>query len=317
MIISKTPLRISFVGGGTDHIYTEKNFGSVIVSSIDKFIYIALNNNYLKNYKISYSVKEECNNLSDIKHKIFRETLRYFRAKQGIELTSLSDVTARGSGLGSSGSFLVGLINVLSFKKKLRLSKHKIAQIAHMIETIKCKNISGKQDQYQAIYGGFNQINFLPGGNVKIIKLDVKKSILNKFQENLLIFNTGISRDSYKIYKNRREKLANVKKMVGLVEDFKKSLLSGNLDDCGSILDLGWSIKKQFEKNTSNDFIDYCYEIAKKNGAIGGKILGAGNGGFLLFYCKKENQEKLIKNLNFIKKLDFKFYYSGSKIFTI
>ena len=160
MIISKTPLRMSFIGGGTDHLINERSYGSVITTSINKFIYLSLINNHEKKFLINYSLREKVDKINKIKHSIVRETLKYFKIINPIEIHVAADITSRGSGLGSSGTFSVGLINLLAKYKKVNLNKQKLAEIAYYLETRRCKNISGKQDQYQSAYGGFNQIYF-------------------------------------------------------------------------------------------------------------------------------------------------------------
>lgn len=319
MIISKTPLRISFIGGGTDHLLDSKTYGSVIATSIDKFIYLILNNQYKKKISISYRIKEDVENLDEIKHPIFRETLKYFNLKKGIGITSIADVSSQGTGLGSSGSFSVGLINLLAKLENKKISKLQAAELAFKIERYKCKVIGGKQDQIQAAYGGFNQIYFYENGKTKVKKLNINPTRLKKFKKNIIIFNTGIVRKSSKIQKKVIEniKLKNEFKILNIfLEDFKKELVSGNLDICGKILNETWKIKKKYSGGVTNSYIDKYYDIALKNGAIGGKILGAGGGGFLLFYCPDKDQEQLKYKIK-LPTFDFNFTKDASKIIRI
>ena len=315
MIITKTPLRISFIGGGTDHLVDEKSYGSVIATSIDKFIYLSLIENYQNKYLVNYSQTEKVSKISQIKHSIVRETLKYFKINKPIEVHVAADITSRGSGLGSSGSFSVGLVNLLSHYKKISLKKKDIAKLAYDIEINKCNNISGKQDQYQSSFGGLNQIFFYSNGNVKVKKLKINSERIKMLENNLIVFNTSKTRKSANIQKqlslNKKNK-DEFKILNSLLKDFKQELIYGDLDNCGRVLHESWKIKKKFTSKISNPLINKSYNIAIKNGAIGGKILGAGGGGFLLFYCKKENQIKFIKKLNFLQKLEFEFYKDGS-----
>ena len=308
MIVAKTPLRISFVGGGSDHLTSENSFGSVISVGINKFIYLSIIRTDGNMSKISYSKKENFSNFHHINHPIFREVLKYFKINErGIEITSTAEMQGKGSGLGSSGSFTVCLINLISKFKKIKMSKKEIAELACVIEKEKCKKHCGKQDQYQAAFGGLNQIYFLNDGTVKINKINIKNARLKKFEDNLILFDTGIRRNSVNILNRMKGKSIDFSKMYDLLKDFKYELLNGDLDNCGRILSEGWQIKKRFTNNISNPLIEKSYEIAIRNGAIGGKLLGAGQGGFLLFYCPKIHQFRLIKKLNYLKHVNFNF----------
>ena len=317
MIISKTPFRISFIGGGTDHLINERSYGSVIATSINKFIYLSLINNHEKKFLINYSLREKVDKINKIKHSIVRETLKYFKIKNPIEIHVAADITSRGSGLGSSGTFSVGLINLLAKYQKINLNKQKLAEIAYYLETRRCKNISGKQDQYQSAYGGFNQIYFYPDGSVKVKKLKIKIDRLKKLERNLIIFNTNKTRKSANIQKqlsfNKSTKI-EFEILNSLLNNFKYELVYGDIDNCGRIMHEAWQIKKKVSFGASNNLINKLYHTAVENGALGGKILGAGGGGFLLFYCKQENQKKLIKKFDNLQQFNFKFYNNGSII---
>ena len=316
MIISKTPLRMSFIGGGTDHLINERSYGSVITTSINKFIYLSLINNHEKKFLINYSLREKVDKINKIKHSIVRETLKYFKIKNPIEIHVAADITSRGSGLGSSGTFSVGLINLLAKYQKINLNKQKLAEIAYYLETRRCKNISGKQDQYQSAYGGFNQIYFYPDGSVKVKKLKIQTDRFKKLERNLIIFNTNKTRKSANIQKqlsfNKSTKI-EFEILNSLLNNFKYELVYGDIDNCGRIMHEAWQIKK-VSFGASNNLINKLYHTAVENGALGGKILGAGGGGFLLFYCKQENQKKLIKKFDNLQQFNFKFYNNGSII---
>jgi D-glycero-alpha-D-manno-heptose-7-phosphate kinase len=315
MIVAKTPLRISFVGGGSDHLTSENSFGSVISVSINKFIYLSIIRTDKDISKISYSKKETFVSFNHINHPIFREVLKYFKINDsGIEITSIADIQGRGSGLGSSGSFTVCLINLISEFKKIKMSKKEIAELAWIIEKEKCRKHCGKQDQYQAAYGGLNQIYFLKNGTVKVNRINIDTIRLKKFKDNLILFDTGIRRNSVNILNRMKNKLIDFSKMHDLLKDFKYELLNGDLDNCGRILDESWQIKKKFTNNISNPLIEKSYDAAIENGAKGGKLLGAGAGGFLLFYCPKMLQRNLIKKLDYLKHVDFNFFTDCTSI---
>ena len=315
MLFTKTPLRISFVGGGSDHLTSENSFGSVISIGINKFIYLSIIKTDGNKSKISYSKKETYENVNHIKHPIFKEVLKYFKINDaGIEITSTADIQGKGSGLGSSGSFTVGLINLISQFKKIKMSKKEIAHLAWVIEAEKCRKHCGKQDQYQASYGGLNQIYFLRNGTVKVNKININNMRLKKFENNLILFDTGIRRNSLNILKRMKNKIIDFSKMYNLLKDFKYELLNGDLDNCGRILSESWQIKKKFTNNISNHLIEKSYDIAIQNGALGGKLLGAGSGGFLLFYCPKIYQSKLKSKLNYLKHVNFNFFTNCTSI---
>ena len=315
MILAKTPLRISFVGGGSDHLISENSFGSVISIGINKFIYLSIIKTDGIISKISYSKKETFTNINHINHPLFREVLKHFKIyDKGIEITSTADIQGKGSGLGSSGSFTVCLINLILEFKKIKMNKEKIAELAWIIENEKCRKHCGKQDQYQAAYGGLNQIYFLESGAVKVNKINIDNIRLKKFKDNLILFDTGIRRNSANILSRMKGKLIDFSKMYDLLKNFKYELLKGDIDNCGRILAESWQIKKKFTYNISNSLIEKSYDIAIKNGAIGGKLLGAGSGGFLLFYCPKIYQARLIKKLNYLTRLDFNFFTDSTSV---
>ena len=312
MIYCKVPLRISFVGGGTDHINYSKNVGSVISISIDKFVYVFLNKSREHSYKLSYSKKENVSTINQINHPIFRECLKYFKIYKGIELSSVADIHSRGSGLGSSSSFTVCLIKVLNKFLNIKMKDIEIANLASEIEIKKCKKFIGKQDQFQAAFGGFNQFNFNSDGSVSVNKIKINKKRFDLFKKKLVIYSTGKFRKADKILKHIPINSAKIKKnfneLTSLVKDFKYELLHGDLNNCGNILDASWKIKKGFAKNVSNRSIDEIYSIGKRAGALGGKVLGAGGGGFVMFFGDQKSQKKIEKKLYNLQKLKFDFF---------
>ena len=319
-VTSKTPLRIGLLGGGSDiESYFEKNnFGSTISASINKYIYITAHKRYDNLIRASYSKTEIVDNIKDIKHELIRESLKYLNVKKGIEVVSISDVTGHGTGLGSSSSYTVGLINAISALTGRKRSRFNLANDACKIEIDFCRHPIGKQDQFAVAFGGVNEIIYTKE-NINVMPVNISSNNLNKLSENLLLFDTGIKRKSSKILSKQTDlykkskKFEATKKMVDMIPDMKKALLS-DMDLVGEILDESWKIKKSLVDGITNKTINSYYNKAIKNGAIGGKLCGAGGGGFLLLYCKKENHNKLRKSLNSLKELEFEFDYEGTSL---
>ncbi len=318
MIFSKTPFRISFVGGGTDNLKKQNFKGQVISCTIDKYIFVGMNRKFDNKIRFSYSKTENVNHSKNLKHEMLRETFKYFNITKGFEVVSVGDIPSTGSGLGSSSSFLVGLIKCISSFKNLNLTKKKIAEIACYIEINILKKPIGMQDQYSAAFGGLNHIIF-DGNIVKVNKILIPKSRLKTFESNLFLFYTNISRKSKSILKNVKKNNNNkfLKKIADLSDKFKKVLKSGDLDNIGKILNEGWTLKKKLSKNTSNSILDKMYDYALKSGASGGKLLGAGGGGFFLFYVPKNNHKIFKKKMNKYKLVNFKFSNVDKKIFNL
>jgi D-glycero-alpha-D-manno-heptose-7-phosphate kinase len=322
VIISKTPLRISFVGGGSDlPSYYKNGYGAVFSTSINKYVYIAVNKKFAGNVRISYSLTENVDTVSEIKNERARESLKHLGFKKNIEVVSVSDVPSSGTGLGASSSFVVGILNALKAYKKEKASKKYLAETACIVEINKCLAPIGKQDQYAAAFGGFNKIVFLKNGKVIVTPVKLPKTVINKLRKNLLMFYTGTGRSANDILKIQNFNMDNdinkrviMNKMVSLVDPLIKSLKSGDADSMGRFLEENWMLKKQMVEGISNNQVDIWYSLAKKNGALGGKILGAGNGGFLLFYVPEKNQAKVLKALSKLRNFDFDFDTEGSTI---
>lgn len=322
MIISKTPLRISFVGGGSDiESYYSKSGGAVISTAIDKYVYITVNKKFDNHIRVSYSKTEEVNNVEEIDHKLVREVLKFHKIKGGVEITSIADIPSRGTGMGSSSSFSVGLLHCLYAYKNKYVSAEKLAEDASYIEIKKCKDPIGKQDQYNAAFGGFNYIKFNTDGSVNVEPLILKRTTRDILRKSLLLFYTGMTRSASGILKEQVknisvsvEKRMMLEKMVGYAHTLKADLQENNLDTFGEILHHNWILKKGLAENVSNPKIDKWYETALNNGAIGGKLLGAGGGGFLLFFAPKSKHRKIISELKELRPIPFDFDTEGSKI---
>jgi len=322
VIISKTPYRISFFGGGTDYpSWYRKNGGSVLSTTIDKFIYISCRNLppfFNHKYRIVWSHIETVKNLQNIKHKAVREMLKKYKINNGLEIHYDGDLPAR-SGMGSSSVFVVGLMNLLSnFNGKIK-KKYQLARDSINFEQKTLKEIVGSQDQIAAAFGGFNKIIFNTNGTFKVLPLNVKKKTLQKLNKNLLLIYTGMERTAHYIAKSYVNKLKTTKKKNILkISDFvvkaEKALKKEKLDDFGRLLHRAWLEKKKLSNSISSKKIDKLYYQAIKNGALGGKLLGAGGGGFFVFYVPKNRQKKFIRSFKKFITIPFKFTSEGSKI---
>ena len=322
MIISRTPLRISFSGGGSDlKEYYMKYGGCVISTSIDKYVYLSMHPYFYTNkFLLKYSDTEKVDNIKDIKHPIIREVFKEYKI-HGVDFNSNADIPAGGTGLGSSSAFTSGLITLCNAYNGLYLPNNKVASLACDIEINRLKEPIGKQDQYACAMGGLNFISFNSDDTVDIEKIRLTNEKGKQLQRRLLMFYTGITRSTKSILSVQRKniltsnkKIMNLHKMVSLTKILKDELNKGELGCFGDILHEGWMHKKEMADSISNPAIDDIYRLAMKNGAEGGKILGAGGGGFFLFYVKEENQEKLIKGMKNFRCFDFNFETVGSTI---
>ena len=312
-------MRISFVGGGTDIKEYYENFGgSVFNASINKYVYILINKYHDKKKCIlKYSKSENVNSLKDIKHPLIRNCLALTKI-WGLDIHSIADVPG-GTGLGSSSSFTVSLINALHYYKNKKLSKHDLAKKACHVEINLLKAPVGKQDQYAASYGGVNTFIFKKNNDV-IVKKFHNKSAIKNLKNNLLLINTNTQKINISTLHEQRKNimkggkyLDNLKFMKDSVEIFKKNLIKNDLKVCGQILHENWKRKITFSKKINNPLFQEIYDESLKSGAYGGKICGAGGRGFLLLISPKQNHKIIKKKLNKLEFLDFNFDYSGSK----
>lgn len=322
MIITKTPFRVSFCGGGSDMAnFYEKYGGCVLSTSINKYCYISIHPYFNENKTLlKYSENELVDSPDQIRHRIFRQVLTDMGI-HGVEISSTADIPG-GTGLGSSSTFTVGLLNSLNCYKGKFVSKDKLAKLACEVEIEKLGNPIGKQDQYGAALGGLNFIKFNQDGSVSHEPILMEGKTYKELQKNLLMFYTGTTRSANTILAEQtrnitsEDKARNLLKMCGLAKDMKIALENNDISSFGKILDEGWQLKKELASGIANPAIDEAYEIAMKNGALGGKLLGAGGGGFLLFYCEEEKQEQLKKAIG-LKELDFSFERDGTSVIYI
>jgi D-glycero-alpha-D-manno-heptose-7-phosphate kinase len=321
MIISKTPYRISFFGGGTDYpSWFKENKGKILSTTINKYVYLSLRDlgpyfNY--KHRIIWSKVENVNNANFIQHNVVREMIKYFKIKDGVEIHYQGDLPAR-SGMGSSSSFVVGLMNAFLVKKGIRLSKLDLAKKSILFEHKILKEIVGIQDQVSATYGGLNRLDIEKNGAFKVKKFKIDKQV-KKLDQNLVLLFTGIHRTANEIagqyvYKLTKNKVMEMNEINFQVQEAEHLLLKNKFDDFGRLLNEGWKLKKSLSKVISNKKIDNLYEFAMNNGALGGKLLGAGGGGFILLYIPQQKQKKFFKKIKHVLNVPFNFSDEKSQI---
>jgi len=322
MIISQTPLRISFFGGGTDYPNWINQYGGKVISTtIDKYIYLScrfLPPFFNHKYKISYSKIDLAKNLKQISHRPVREIIKYLKIKEGLEIHYNADLPAK-SGMGSSSAFVVGLLNALYNCKNKIINNKFLAEKSIFIEKNLLREIVGLQDQIATSFGGFNLIEFRKNEKFKVKKIDIKKEVTNKLNKNLFLLYTSIDRRANDIAKSYVKTLTNknyqnLNFIMNLVDKALIYLKNNKLDDFGYLLHESWVYKRQLSKKVTNDKINYLYDKAIKSGALGGKLLGAGGGGFMLLYVPYSKHD--IFRISFKNELfiPFEFEKMGSQI---
>lgn len=322
MIISKTPLRMSFVGGGSDlSVFYRKYGGAVVSTAINKFVYVTVNQKFDDRIRLSYSKTEDAKSAEKVKHPLVREALQMLGVRGGVEITSIADIPGKGTGLGSSSSFTVGLLNALHAFANRYASAEKLAQESCTIEIERCGEPIGKQDQYAAAFGGFNLIQFNADDSVSVEPIICKRETIQQLQKNLIVFYTGITRSASALLKTQSASMASdkakqkaMKRMVELTRELKTELQKNNLEAFGEIIHENWELKRSLTSGVSSSAIDDWYARARKAGAVGGKLLGAGSGGFLMFYAPREQHGAIARELAELRQVDFGFEPQGSKI---
>jgi len=323
MIITRSPLRISLGGGGTDlPSYYREHGGLVIAAAIDKYVYINVHRRFVEGFLLKYSHLEEAATIGEIKHPIIREALRLADIQErNLEITSMADIPA-GTGLGSSGSFTTALLKALHALRKNLVHPAELAEQACCIELEKLSEPIGKQDQYIAAFGGITCFQFLPNGQVEACPLKVSDETLYNLEDNLLLFFTGYARSASKILQEQDDKSKQgdktmVENLHGVKELGRQSQLaleSDNLPEFARLMDVHWQRKKERSQNMSNQEINAWYDHAMANGALGGKIIGAGGGGFLMFYAKEKTRLRHAMRERGLKEVRFRFDFEGTKI---
>jgi len=321
MIIVRSPLRISIGGGGTDIPSYYKEKGSFFISAaINKYVYVTITKPFEKGIYLKYSKIEKTNKVETIKHKIIKEVLKQELIENKIEITTLTDIPSK-TGLGSSGSFSTAMIKAIySFNQKM-IGRRELAEKACDIEINKLKQPSGKQDQYISVYGGISEFNINKNGIVKAKNLKISRETVLDLEDNLLLFFTGFSRNSSMILNEQNKKtiksdvqiIKNLDYVKSLGLEIKKELLKGNCNNFAKLMNEHWNYKLQRSKNMSNKTINEIYTFAIKNGAVGGKLIGAGGGGFLLFYTNTPNRLRKAMAHKKLEEVRFKFDHEGVK----
>jgi D-glycero-alpha-D-manno-heptose-7-phosphate kinase len=324
MIITRTPFRVTLGGGGTDlPSFYQEHGGFVLAVAIDKYMYLNVNTPILEDIvRVQYSRTELVRHVDDVQHTLAREALRFFHIENGIEIVSIADIPA-GTGLGSSSSYLVGLLNALHTLTQTPISPDQLAEEACYIELDRLQKPIGKQDQYIAAFGGLTGLEIAKDGQVKATRHCLGVELLEALESNTLLFYTGAARDAESILEKQdnatKHKSSTVVASLFEIKDIgleiRDVIVRGNLRRFGELLDVHWQTKKRLSGGISNRRIDEWYALARQNGAIGGKICGAGGGGFLMLYCEdsKPRLREAMRRAG-LRELNFRFEFEGSKV---
>ena len=319
MIIVQTPLRVSFFGGGTDFpsFYCAEG-GCVLSSTIDKYIFVTVKRRFDQLLRVGYTRTEMAESVDQIQHELIRESLRVTGITQGIEITTMGDIPSAGTGLGSSSTVTVGVLHALYTLLGEIVPAERLAREACEIELTMLAKPIGIQDQYIVAYGGLRFMEFLPDGRVIAQKIELDRPQARRLKESLLLFYSGVQRNADTILHEQKanmvDRQAVLREIKRLAYDARSHVMAGNVDAIGELLHQGWLLKKQLASQISNSEIDGMYETALKAGAVGGKITGAGGGGFLLLYCPVEKQDSVRAALHGYQELPFGLEEDGSKV---
>jgi D-glycero-alpha-D-manno-heptose-7-phosphate kinase len=321
MIISRTPFRMSYVGGGTDMsaFYSDEP-GAVVSTSINRYMYITLHKKFDNRIRIAYSKVEEVDAIKDIHHPLVRESLLMTSCSDGIEITSTADIPAKGTGLGSSSSYTVGLLKAIYEYQGIKVDKYRLANDACNIEINRCKEPIGKQDQFAASFGGLNFIEFCPNEDVVVKKINVTKNFKKLMDNSTISFYLGSTRSASKILAkqnketSKKHKKLVLRRMAEIAREFKTSIEESSIDNMNELMNENWTLKKSMTSEISNTFIDNAYQAGIDAGAKSGKLLGAGGGGFITFFAPEEFHNAIRTSLSSLREVNLKMENSGSKI---
>jgi D-glycero-alpha-D-manno-heptose-7-phosphate kinase len=322
MIISRTPLRMSFAGGGSDlPAFYREHGGAVVSTAIDKYVYVNVNKKFDSGIRLSYSKTEEVASVAQIEHRLVRAAMEYLRIDGGIEITTIADIPSRGSGLGSSSSFTVGLLHALNAFKGTYVSADQLGRDGCHIEIDICGEPIGKQDQYAAAFGGLNLIEFKPDESVIVSPVICDRASVQELESNLLVFYTGITRSASVLLDRQSRELAGdrakqnaMNRIAQLAYMLRDELHQKNLSAFGEILHENWMLKREMTTGVSSPEIDEWYAAARSAGAAGGKILGAGAGGFLMLYAPRVSHAAIKEALHGLRSVSMGFEPLGSRI---
>src|ERR1700761_9113033 len=324
MIITRSPLRITLGGGGTDlPSYYESHGGFLIAAAIDRYVYITIHDTFQQEFIIKYSRLERVNSIGAIEHPIIREALKLSEIDEtgSLEVTSMADIPS-GTGLGSSGSFTTALLKALHAHQRHLIHPEELAEQAWGIEINKLGEPIGKQDQYIAAFGGITCFEFCPDGKVRAWPLRISEEMRYNLEDNLLLFFTGYSRSASTVLKEQNDRsktmdpdmLANLHFVKELAVESQQALEGGNLKEFARLMNVHWQNKKKRSNNMSNSHINDLYELAMANGALGGKLIGAGGGGFLMFYSEEKSKLRHTMREQGMREVRFKFDFEGTKL---
>jgi D-glycero-alpha-D-manno-heptose-7-phosphate kinase len=319
MIIVQTPLRVSFFGGGTDlRSFFAVEGGCVLSSAIDKYIFITIKKRFDQLLRIGYTRTEMVESVGEVQHELIREALRKTGISRGVEVTTMGDIPSAGSGLGSSSTVTVGALHAMYTFLGEIVPAERLAREACEIEIDILGKPIGVQDQYIAAYGGLRFMEFTLAGQVLCERIDLGSDLLRRLNESLLLFFTGVTRQADSILgeqkRNINDRMAILREMKQMAYTARDELRAGNLEAMGRLLHEGWQLKKQLASQISNGAIDEMYQTARRAGALGGKITGAGGGGFLLLYCLPERREAVRDALKPLQELPFQLEMDGTKV---
>lgn len=322
MIISRTPLRVSFFGGGSDlSAHYRRSGGAVLSTAIDKSVYVTVSRKFDEAVRVSYSRTEEVEHASQVQHPLVREALAMLGIEGGVEITSVADIPAKGTGLGSSSSFTVGLLNALHAHCGRPVGAEQLASEACHVEIERCGEPIGKQDQYAAAYGGFNFMRFHPDDTVEVKKVICSGGVLSDLQDRLLFFYTGTTRSASALLEEQSAALASggataqaTGELVHIAETAYEAVSKGDTSEFGPLLHAAWQFKRKINSGVSNALIEQAYDAAMAAGAEGGKVLGAGGGGFLMFIAPQHRHVAIREALCDLRETPFRFAPQGSSI---
>ena len=319
MIISQTPLRVSFFGGGTDFPdFFAQEPGMVLSSAIDKYIFVTIKERFDDKIRVGYTRTELVDSIDEVEHELVRECLRRTGITHGVEINTMADIPSEGSGLGSSSTLTVGLLHAMYTYLGAPKDHALLAREACEIEIDVLKKPIGVQDQYIAAYGSQRVLQFCPDGDVNVQHIVMQPPVARRLNQNLMLLYTNLPRKAESVLTEQRQNIedrrAVLREMKRMVLVGRTALENGALDDFGRLLDEAWQLKKQLASKVSNPFIDDLYDTAIKAGALGGKITGAGGGGFLLLYCPREKQDDVRNALRHLPELPFHLERDGAKI---
>ncbi len=319
MIVTQTPLRVSLCGGGTDFPDFYRDHGGCVLSTaIDKYVYVVVKRRFDSKIRVGYTRTEMVDSVDEVQHDLVREALRIVGVERGVEIATMADIPARGSGLGSSASVTVGVLHALYAYTGQLVTAERLAEEACRIEIDVLGRPVGKQDQYIAAYGGLRFIEFRKDGSVSVAPVALSPSEQRRLESSLMLFFTGITRDAQTILAEQKQSTAqntaHLQAIAALAREMYEHVCRGQFDEVGRLLHENWEHKRRLASRITLPEIDEMYERARQAGALGGKIAGAGGGGFLLLYCRPEDQERVREALRGFRELPFRIEPDGSKV---